>query len=322
MADILKGLVGAGSTFVFAWVFPSAIALVVAYSVIARPLGLDSALGISGLAPAEQALALGFGSTVVGLVMNALSTPLYRVLEGYLWPERLRSRGIARERSRRQALQRHVEEATGLERSLAQERLQRFPRNDEQTAPTRLGNAIRAFETYGSDRYQLDSQFMWIDLVAVAPESVRKELETARSSVDFFVATFYLSLIVGIGACLTAVVAPTGFDVAILLVGIGSLVLVPVSYLSAVTSSTYWDATVRALVDLGRVPLAAALGLQLPSTIERERAMWNLVVAFGYYRFNERWADRLDPFRIGATVPTVVTDAPRLADDQPTEPPS
>ena len=308
MADILKGLVGAGSTFVFAWVFPSAIALVVAYGVIARPLGLDSALGISGLAPAEQALALGFGSTVVGLVMNALSTPLYRVLEGYLWPVRLRSWGITRERSRRQALQQQVEDATGLERSLAQERLQRFPRNDEQIAPTRFGNAIRAFETYGSDRYQLDSQFMWVDLVAVAPESLQKELETARSSVDFFVATFYLSLVVGVGACLTAVLAPTGLDLAILLVGIGSLVLVPVSYLSAVTSSTYWDATVRALVDLGRVPLAAALGLQLPSTIEREREMWTLVVAFGYYRFNARWADRLDPFRIGAVDPSVVAD--------------
>jgi hypothetical protein len=301
VADILKGLVGAGTSFVFAWVFPSAIALAVLYTLVVRRLGLDAVLGISALSPAEQALALGFAATVIGLVMNALSTPLYRVLEGYVWPARFRRWGVQREQMRRESIDGQVKARSGLERALAQERLQRFPRNDAQTAPTRLGNAIRAFETYGADRYQLDSQLLWIDLVAVAPDGLRKELDTARSSVDFFVAAIYLSLAVGIAAFVAALVAPSGPDVGVLVVGIGSLILAPVSYRSAVTSCSYWDATVRALVDIGRVPLAAALGLVLPSTIERERKMWNLVVSFAYYGFNERWAYRLDEFRVGAS---------------------
>lgn len=140
----------------------------------------------------------------------------------------------------------------------------------------------------------------------IAPDSLRKELDTARSSVDFFVATSYLSAAVGIASCITAFFAPSGPDVGVLIVGIGSLMLAPVWYRSAVASASYWDATVRALVDIGRVPLAAALGLVLPSSIERERRMWNLVVAFEFYGFNTKWAHRLDEFRVGASVPAGV----------------
>jgi hypothetical protein len=74
--------------------------------------------------------------------------------------------------------------------------------------------------------------------------------------------------------------------------------LTPFLYRSAVTSSTYWDATVRALVNLGRVPLAAALGLRMPATIAEERRMWRLLTKFTFDPFDKEHARQLDEFRL------------------------
>ena len=297
MADILKGLIGgSGGTFLLAWVFPSAIALTLVYLIDGGRLGIDALLSTVG-GPLEHAVVLAVASTAVGLVMNALSTPMYRLLEGYTLPVTIQQRLIERERARRERLRKAAESASGIALSLVQERLQRFPAIDEQTAPTRLGNALRAFETYAVARYWLDSQLFWNELVAVAPDSLRKELDLARSSVDFFVAATYLSVAVGIFAIAEALLVGPTIDAGFLVIGLVALGLAYAWYRSAVSSTSYWDSTVRALVNLGRVPLAAALGLRLPATIDQERKMWALVVRFAYYGFEEGSAVRLDEFR-------------------------
>jgi hypothetical protein len=71
--------------------------------------------------------------------------------------------------------------------ALALEKFSRYPDVDDQVAPTMLGNAIRRFEYYSFNRYQLDSQLCWYHLRAAAPESTAKEVDNARSGVDFFV---------------------------------------------------------------------------------------------------------------------------------------
>jgi len=310
MADILKGLAGAGGSFIFAWAFPSAIALAVFHAVDLNRLGFDSILRISTLAPAEQALALGIAASGVGLVMNALSTPMYRLLEGYSLPNAIQVRMIDSERRRRKAIEAQTVAAEGVRLSLLQERLQRLPMNDAQTAPTRLGNALRSFETYAVDRYWLDSQMFWSELYAVVPDSLRKESEVARSSVDFFVAATYLSAILGALTCVTAFLVRSGPDLWILLLGAVCLALAPVWYRSAVGSTSYWASTVRALVNVGRVPLAAAFGLRLPATIEEERVMWALAVRFAYFGFDEGSAVELDEFRLAPTTESSATPGP------------
>jgi hypothetical protein len=300
VADILKGLIGgSGGTFVLAWVFPSAIALIVLYVLDKGRLGIDTFLGAAG-GPIEHALALAIGATAIAVVGNALSTPMYRLLEGYTLPAAIQRRLIDSERRRRDAIESQTKSATGITLSLLQERLQRFPRIDGQTAPTRLGNALRAFETYAVDRYRLDSQMFWNELVAVVPDSLRRELDLARSSVDFFVAATYLSVAVGVVTGAAGLLARPGPDLGLLAVGLIALLLSRVWYSSAVTSTSYWDSTVRALVNLGRVPLAASLGLRLPASIDAERKMWALVVRFAYYGYEEGSAVRLDEFRLGA----------------------
>ena len=54
------------------------------------------------------------------------------------------------------------------------------------------------------------------------------------------------------------------------------VVLVPLWYRLAVEATDEWAAAFRGLVDLGRKPLAEALGLEMPGTLKQERKMWEL----------------------------------------------
>src|SRR5207249_2280693 len=107
-------------------------------------------------------------SVALGLFLNALSTPLYRFLEGYSWPAKFQTRGVQRQRN----IKRLIEEARtgeGWLLGLNLEQLSRFPLDDAEIAPSRLGNALRAFETYGATRFSLDSQVLWNELCTAVP---------------------------------------------------------------------------------------------------------------------------------------------------------
>ncbi len=299
MADLLGGLTSSGWLFLFAWVLPSSI-FVSGVATLVLPAARDAiapeAAMLASFAFVEQSLVLAFLALALGLVMGAASTPLYRLLEGYSWPGRLRNWGMDRQRSRKELIAKSVEELEdGPEKALRYEELQRFP-GDPDVAPSRLGNALRAFETYGVDRYNLDSQSFWTELLTVVPDSLRTELARARANVDFFVAATYLSAAFGVLAVATGLAARTA-GAGLALLGVVALVLSPCCYRLAVTSTTYWASTVRALVHLGRKELAAGLGLRLPRELEQEREMWHLLAAFVFYPYDPKWADRLDEYR-------------------------
>jgi hypothetical protein len=301
MADLLGGVTSSGWLFLFAWVLPSSIFVSGVATLVLpalRDLIAPEAAILASFAFVEQSLILGFLALVLGLVMGAASTPLYRLLEGYTWPRRLRRWGTERQRSKKARIAESIEELEdGLEKALRYEELQRFP-SDPEVAPTRLGNALRAFETYGVDRYKLDSQSFWTELLTVAPEGLRTELARARASVDFFVASTYLSATLGVLAVASGLVVESS-GVGLVLLGVVALVLSPGCYRLAVTSTTYWASTVRALVNLGRRDLASGCGLCLPHELEREREMWQLLAAFVFYPYDKEWADQLDEFRSG-----------------------
>ncbi|WP_326731501.1 hypothetical protein [Streptomyces phaeochromogenes] len=166
---------------------------------------------------------------------------------------------------------------------------------DDQITPTRLGNAIRRLEEYGYDRYRLDSQVLWNELTAMAPEQARRQVDITRTSVDFFIALLYgHTVLVAMALCVTSV---DSADPPILLGTAGVLgILCPLWYRAAVAATDEWAAAVRALVNLGRHPLAQAMGLDLPQDIEEEREMWRMVSRMSRTRFHDR-AAALNRFR-------------------------
>ena len=302
MGDIVKGVLAGGWALLVGWILPTALGLAV-FGVLVLP-SLDHIpilSPVAGASAAGQAATLAAAAAAAGLTLSALATPLYRILEGYvLWPKRLQRNRIAHHVQRRRLLQEGVDRAAAaasegdLATDLAVEAWQRYPPADSQIAPTQLGNAIRRLEYYGYDRYQFDSQLMWYQLRSVVPESTTKDVDNARASVDFFVCLLYVLLLLGGTAALAFLSASAqpwrlGITVALAVLGLGGC------YRAAVAATDSWAAAVKAMVDIGRTPLAKALGLVLPDTLADEREMWlNLswLVKFGYDEHGSKTLDR------------------------------
>ncbi|MEV0184526.1 hypothetical protein AB0I54_35350 [Streptomyces sp. NPDC050625] len=339
MGEIAKGVLGGAWTLVAGWILPTALNLSIFFFAVAPSIRRTGA--IADLWPTTSAgimLLLFVSSLLFGLVLSAVQSPLYRLLEGYLfWPAAAYAHGCSRNRRAKAELQdrlmllrlehreaplsaaaaadlRRLEadpritksaskdrRRTDTQRALLREKLARFPIDDSQITPTRLGNAIRRFEEYGYNRYRLDTQVLWNELTGAAPEQIRRQVDLARASADFFVALLAGHVAVAIAA--SAVLASAHARAAVLLTTIVTVVsLALLWYRSAVTATDEWAAAVRALVNLGRKPLAEALGLSLPPTLDGERTMWTLVTRLAKQPYHERRA-ALDPYRTNSPLP-------------------
>ncbi|GAA3292037.1 hypothetical protein GCM10020218_066110 [Dactylosporangium vinaceum] len=308
MSEIVKGVLGGGWALLVGWIAPAAVNVVLAFWVLSGTRwlpGIGRLLGEGDIAGATLGVAV-----LVGLLLAAVQTPLYRILEGYLgWPHGVANRARERMRQRKLLLadriaavelvdreragdldtdgaaalaamrahrrvRRHLDrDATGgaVRRGLLHERLRRFPVDDSQVVATRLGNAIRRLEEYGYDRYRLDTQIFWYELTAVADERTTKQVEQARTTVDFFVALLYGHLAVAGVALVGAFVHPGALLWAAV---VGLPLLAYCWYRLAVVTTDEWAAAVRAMVNVGRVAFAERLGVTLPATLEEERTMW------------------------------------------------
>jgi hypothetical protein len=339
MTDIAKGILAGGWLLVAGWILPAAInALVFGFFVLPSLYAIPSAHHLGQASAANKTIAVLAVAVVGGLVLNALQTPLYRVLEGYLlWPgpiarkrreHYVRTKRIVQKRL--EAIYYRAKEdptpedkkrlaeleadpkirkyakrdrnLTTVQSALLRESA-RFPVDDDQVAPTRLGNAIRQFETYGFDRYSLDSQALWYELTAAVPKELNRQMDTARAGVDFFVCLVYGHLLVAVAA-LASLGASHAHSLVLLVTAAVLAVLTLLWYWLAWINTDEWGFTVRALVNLGRKPLAERLSLRLPRDLKRERKMWLLYTQMVLEPYDDEYATVLDEFRIvGATSP-------------------
>jgi hypothetical protein len=231
MNDLVKGILGGGWSVVVGWIVPSAINVFVFAYLVYPALRSDAPFdAVAGVRPADRLLLMLGSSILFGLLFMSLQTPLYRLLEGYLWwPGWARNLGERRQRrakyriefgllseradrltdaekSRLSVISKALKKPVAgsalrpLRRQLLMDRLARFPAADGQIAPTRLGNGIRRLEWYAQDRYRLDSQTFWYELAAVAPDQVRRDESQSRTSVDFYVCLIFGHLGVAVAA--------------------------------------------------------------------------------------------------------------------------
>ena len=165
-------------------------------------------------------------------------------------------------------------------------------------APTRLGNAIRRHEEYGYQRYLLDSQALWYELTGSAPKQLTQQVDAARAGVDFFICLLYGNLLVA----LIALVTLSANDAHHLTLLVTAAILITASFLwyrLAVVTTDDWALAVRALVDVGREPLAAAVGLDIPKELSEEREMWRRYGRFVKRPYDANRPPNLDEFRSG-----------------------
>ena len=278
MGDLFKALTGGLSKFIFAWIVPSVITLGL-FSLFVLPrvndlYPFEEVIATSKGSPATATLIFSFFVLVLSMLFAYSSLPIYRLLEGYSLPKRLQARLIRRHLRAWHRLKWQEQRALDLDEvpaGLLKERLNAYPVTPDRMRATRLGNALTAMESFGVTRYGIDSQSLWYELQAVSPETVRRQTEEGRSPVDFFVSSMAHFFLFAVTCTALSLIKQ---DLSLLVLGAIALLLLPLNYNLAVRNVKDWAGAVRALVNLGRRPLADAVGLTMPARLTDEQEMW------------------------------------------------
>jgi hypothetical protein len=318
VSDLYGSVWGALAAYIQSWVLPSTIG--VGFFVLALLPAVEDKQpwsGLEGVSGAEAALLFGFATLIVSFVLASSARPLLRLLEGYtLRPLWLRKRWIEKQGARRRQLRERIAQSSSVDEQLRlREQLNQFPRRATWVLPTRLGNALRAGETYGWRQYGLSTVDLWTRLVSVAGDKVVEQLTQSRAVLDFFVALIGLS---GGLVAATAAAALWAQEPDVLLWLLPLCLLVPLWYSRAVAAVTWHAQAMQALADLARVPLAEKLGIRLPGDLASERGVWEAVSDYaawgpGWTGANE-WISQIDEVLTARGAP--VGDSEKASDSQ------
>ena len=259
---------------------------------------VDVAARVQKLTGTEQILLVALAAAALigsSALFDQLSRPLLRGLEGY-WPRFLApvsgwliSRAVRRQRT----LQEQWQGLDGLDRADQREadqgaaidagepdpravaglalrarrkarldaQLHGYPAAETRTMPTRLGNVLRASETYPAERYGLDAVIAWPRLWLLLSDGTQQEIAASRRALDQSVTT--------LAAFVVALVwLPWAWWVAPL-----AVIAVPLVYQSfAVPRAAVLAELVTAAFDLNRMALYRAMRFPLPGTADAELA--------------------------------------------------
>lgn len=248
-------------------------------------------------------VALAVGALLVvaasGVVVQRLTLPAIRLLEGYWprWLEPLRRRLIDRQ-SRRVVdddkrfgeLERKIQEGSASagerhEHATLDRRLRRIPTEGREgevmrRMPTRLGNTLRAAETWPNDKYGLDAVKCWPRLWLVLPEGVKKELSDARAGLDAAAGLWIWGVLFLVWTVWAWWALPVGVGVSL------------AAYVGMVNSATAYGDLVESAFDIYRPSLYAALRWPMPSSPAEEQQCGEAVTRYlwrGYSETNVRF---------------------------------
>lgn len=174
-----------------------------------------------------------------------------------------------------------------------------YPEQEYQVMPTRVGNALRAMETYGFNTYGLDMQTFWYELYSLADSPLRDAIDDNERSAD----TFVCSIFVNIGFIVTALASAIWrsaigrTSIELWTVFAVSTLFLTVVHRGLLGSIREWSASTQALVNNGRLILRQKYGLRAPKDIVEEREMWTSLTGFVAYNGEPHYAARLDRFR-------------------------
>jgi hypothetical protein len=229
------------------------------------------------LSGGEQALlavaalaAVTFAALMVGVQLPALT----RFWEGY-WRGPA-GRHCAAAGSRLQRRRRRLLDPSDPHDDMR--RYYEFPADPSKILPTRLGNALRAAESYPGDdeRYGADAVFFWPRLYLVLPDQTRLALAQARAAMEQMLVVTTLLMTAAPAAVVIGLAGPLPLALWTSAT-VGCLLLALLAYRSAVGAAVTFGDLVRAAFDLHRRDLLTQLGLAPPETLDEERALWKAV---------------------------------------------
>jgi hypothetical protein len=259
---------------------PAYIALVALWLAASEEL-VPAAL--EGHSEGTQLLILGAVALVAGLVLSGSSYLITRVFEGYpllhlrRWPLLSaipRAAIWAQRRSyRRLVAVRDDESRPNGERGRAAWCLDRyFPADPDQLLPTRMGNAIRAFERHSNVRWGVDGITIWPRVEALLTKEERELHVDAKIDLYVFMNGSVGAFVAGVCLLVDQAVnqpQPPAFWPLYAIPFVVGYAL----YRLALTPAVNWGEPVRASIDLHRLEVYEKLGVRAPTSFSDEREL-------------------------------------------------
>jgi hypothetical protein len=237
-----------------------------------------------GLTLHYKVAVLFLAGVFISLGLQQFSTQLIRFYEGYYG----RDTWLARKATKKQKAQYNqlLKEITDLrargERvGLKEYTLSRQYATTGDILPTKLGNNIRAFESYVHAIYNIDPITGWTRLIGVIPKSYQDQLEKAQVDFVFVLNLSFLS-------ALLAIISGVQFIASCyywmlwwepLFVALAFFLLSYGLYRLSCSNARDWGEYVRSAFDLYRLDLLNQLGVFAPTTVtlRQEKGLWRLV---------------------------------------------
>jgi hypothetical protein len=156
-----------------------------------------------------------------------------------------------------------------------------FPPETQPALPTKLGNAIRAFELWSNVRYGLYPIMLWSRLLSVIPKEFLNIIKETVSSFNFLINLVLVTQLAG----LELLILPPYENLKWRLPGaLLSFIISFFLYRAAVQKAIAWGYIFNAAFDLYRRDLLKQLGFHPPITIEKEKELWTKIMQFMRYK--------------------------------------
>lgn len=248
------------------------------------------------------ALVLTIFVLVLSVVLYNLNTQVVRLYEGYpwmhswiakpfLWYRRRQFRRATLVRKRIKALRRQarlaelnasLSDAADSQSDLAQLLNRAYPNSEDLVLPTRLGNIIRAFETYTTRQYGMPAIALWPRLQPLIDGNLAQALDSVKTSFDFMIHSAFLSAILAVMTACAGLYWKTrtphdlwqAWLAWTIVFGFFSYLF----YLASLPRASEWGTQVKAGFDLYRSTLLSKLGYDLkPADLADERRIWDIL---------------------------------------------
>ena len=248
-----------------------------------------------------------------GILLSALNRPIIMFYEGYPL-QKLRVFRFLTTRQRRQwyklnnRLNQLKEQYYALERNQEDQRIKAleseitllqwrannlFPPEAESVLPTRLGNAIRAFETYATERYGIDPVILWSRLTPILPDEFSGTVLYVISSFNCLINLVLTMHVIG----LELLTLPPYQDFRWRLLGaFVSFIISYCLYRAAISRAIDWGYVFNTAFDLYRRDLLKKLGFRPPKDLEKERKLWGKIWDLILYKHTEDIVFNLEIF--------------------------
>lgn len=236
--------------------------------------------------------------TVLAYVLQALTTPLVRLYEGF-WPEWLAQRAKRKHLAAWEQLSQESFSMSGLHQPGNYRRFYfNYPRDEDFVRATRLGNTLAAAEDYPHQVYRLDSVLWWPRLTPLLPEDFRGQIDAALTPMLALINLSFLfaaaAILGGLGVLISDLFFADQPIWLFVLVFAGGLLLAWFCYQGAVSQAAGYGNLIRVAFDLYRHEILKQMRIDVPDNLMDEGELWTALNQW-VYQYTPPWEANLEP---------------------------